>query len=56
MCAGFVDMAMLMGAPSASTDPEAAAARDAGCWQTAAAGKSPDAENGYPPISAWAHS
>ena len=49
---GIVDMAMLMGRTVCVTDPEAAAARDAAMLADRAAGRSPDAENGYPPISA----
>lgn len=49
---GIVDMAILMGRTVCVTDPEAAAARDAAMLADRAAGKSPDAQNGYPPISA----
>lgn len=49
---GIVDMAILMGRTVCVTDPEAAAARDAAMLADRAAGKSPDSQSGYPPISA----
>lgn len=49
---GIVDMAILMGRTVCVTDPQAAAARDTAMLADRAAGKSPDGETGYPPISA----
>jgi 3-(3-hydroxy-phenyl)propionate hydroxylase len=49
---GIVDMAILMGRTVCVTDPQAAAARDAAMLADRAAGKSPDGETSYPPISA----
>ena len=49
---GIVDMAILMGRTVCVTDPEAAAARDVAMLADRAAGKSPDGQTGYPPVSA----
>jgi 3-(3-hydroxy-phenyl)propionate hydroxylase len=49
---GIVDMAILMGRTVCVTDPEAAAARDKAMLADRAAGESPDAQPGYPPINA----
>jgi 3-(3-hydroxy-phenyl)propionate hydroxylase len=49
---GIVDMAILMGRTVCVTDPAAAAARDTAMLADRAAGKSPDGETRYPPISA----
>jgi len=49
---GIVDMAILMGRTVCVTDPAAAAERDAAMLADRAAGRSPDAQAGYPPISA----
>ncbi|MEI6644017.1 MAG: bifunctional 3-(3-hydroxy-phenyl)propionate/3-hydroxycinnamic acid hydroxylase [Novosphingobium sp.] len=49
---GIVDMAILMGRTVCVTDLAAAAERDAAMLADRAAGRSPDAQAGYPPISA----
>ncbi|OYU34325.1 bifunctional 3-(3-hydroxy-phenyl)propionate/3-hydroxycinnamic acid hydroxylase [Novosphingobium sp. PASSN1] len=49
---GIIDMAILMGRTVCVTDPQAAAARDTAMLADRAAGKSPDGETSYPPISA----